>query len=80
MTISVIDLTPLKPKRLRPVMLAKRKLQLTMTIGNRTVRTRTRKLFREPFARPAGKGVEPHSALVLWRRKLKHGPGLTQPA
>jgi hypothetical protein len=26
------------------------------------------------------KGVEPHFELVLWRRKLKHGPGLTQPA
>jgi hypothetical protein len=26
------------------------------------------------------KGVEPHFALALLRRKLKRGPGLTQPA
>jgi len=80
MTISVIDLTLLKLKRLRPVTLAKRKLQSTMTIGSRVVMMRIRRPFQEPFARRAEKGAEPPFAPALWRRKLKHGPGLTQPA
>ena len=80
MTILVIDLIPLKPKRLRLVMLAKRKLQSTMTIGNRAVRMRIRRRFQEPFARMAERGAGPPFALALLRRKLKHAPGLTQPA
>ena len=80
MTISVIDLIRLKPKRLRLVMLAKRKLQSTMTIGNRAVPMRIRRPFQEPFARMAEKGAGPLFALALLRRKLKHAPGLTQPA
>jgi len=55
-------------------------LQSTMTIGNRAVPMRIKRPFQEPFAKMEEKGVEPHFELVLWRRKLKHAPGLTQPA
>ena len=79
MTISVIDLTPRRPKRLQPVTLAKKSSRLMTTIGSLVVLMRIRRPFLELFVRRAGKGAGLLFALALWRRKLKHAPALMQP-
>jgi len=79
MTISVIDLTLQRPKRLQLVTLAKKSSQLMMTIGSLAVPMRTRRPSPEPYVRRAGKGVERLFALAHWRRKLSFAPELMQP-